>query len=170
MKWLVARVFPYFWACLNIPSLFSGNYLTLCLVFQIEGNRLKHFGLVLLFISKISSLVVTSNTKIVLNWLLFNGIKGLAILRSSLKIKTRCNVLQCFIKYNTFSHTVLALTYDVLGKEIHSVIQGKSCWAAERGRTVRRERKTRKKTKKGKRRKRNKHFVFNCLWKGCFGL
>ena len=144
MKWLVARVFPYFWACLNIPPLFSGNYLNLCSVFQIEGNRLKHFSLVLLFISKISSLVITSNAKMVLNWLLFNGINGLAILRSSLKIKTHCNVLQRFIKYNTVSHTVLALTSDVLGKEIQSVIQGKSCWAGERGRAVCRERKTRK--------------------------
>ena len=123
------------------------HYLTLCSVFQIEGNRLKHFSLVLLFISKISSLVFTSNTKMVLNWLLFNGIKGLAILRSSLKIKTHCNVLQGFIKYNIVSHTVPALTFDVLGKEIQSIIQGKSCWAGERGRAVRRERKTRKKEK-----------------------
>ena len=147
MRWLVARMFPYFWACLNIPPLFSRNYLTLCSVFQIEGNRLKHFGLVLLFISKISSLVITSNAK---NWLLFNVIKGLAILRSSLKIKTHCNILQCFIKYNIVSHTVPASTPDVLEKEIQSVIQGKSCWAGERGRFIRRERKTRKKKKRKK--------------------
>ena len=83
----------------------------------------------------------------VLNWLLFNGIKGPAILRSSLKIKTHCNVLQCCIKYNIVSHTAPALTSDDLGKEIQSVIQGKSCWAGERGRAVRREIKTRKKKK-----------------------
>ena len=166
MRWLVARMFPYFWACLNIPPLFSGNYLTLCSVFQTEGNRLKHFGLVLLFISKISSLDITSNAKMELNWLLFNVIKGLAILRSSLKIKTHCNILQCFIKYNIVSHTVPASTSNVLEKEIQSVKQGKSCWAGERGMAIRRERpeKKRKKTKE------KKHFVFNCLWKWWFGL
>ena len=162
MRWLVARMFPFLWACLNIPPLFSRNYLTLCSVFQMEGNWLKHFGLVLLFISKISSLVITSNAKMVLNWLLFNGIKGLAILHSSLKIKTHCNVLQCFIKYNVVGHTVQALTFDVLGKEIQSVLQGKSCWAGERGRLYAERKRPGKKKKK--------HFVFNCLWKLCFGL